>query len=110
MGNIREGESKPSGFSKEFSEMIEKQNASAFARITLGPDEIDKRFGVHVATDEKPELIRRTREKFKDMAWFIDTYIPPGRAKNIALTELETTSMWAIKAIAEASPVEIEDP
>jgi hypothetical protein len=89
------------GFSNAFHEQNEKDNAKAAAMITLGPDEIRRRFGFSKVPPELTDDIVKMRERFIGFAQMIDMYVPPGQAKNIALTELETCSMWAIKAMCE---------
>lgn len=75
----------------------------------LGRDEIQNRFGFHKATIEGPGATetkhRDLRIDFCMFANYLDTMLPPGRAKNIAFTELENASMWAHKAIAEQAPL-----
>lgn len=75
---------------------------------TLGPVEIEHRFGFHKATIEGPEATlpkhRDTRILFREFAERLDEILPAGRAKSVAFTELENASMWAHKAIAETAP------
>lgn len=73
------------------------------------PDsEIANRFGYHPGTKVTIPNHRLIRLRFAEMAKFLDATLPPGRAKSVALTELEDSSMWANKAIAEMSEV-VED-
>lgn len=76
---------------------------------SLGAEEIEKRFGFHKATIEGANATapqhKDLREEFKQFATILDSYLPKGRAKSVALTELESASMWAHKAIAETAPV-----
>ena len=75
----------------------------------LGADEIENRFGFHKGTIEGPNATAprhaELRVNFKSFANHLDHVLPPGRAKSLALTELEAASMWAHKAIAETAPV-----
>lgn len=75
---------------------------------TLGPEEIEHRFGFHKATVEGPNATlprhRDTRLLFREFAERLDEILPAGRAKSVAFTELENASMWAHKAIAELAP------
>ena len=76
---------------------------------TYGSVEIEHRFGFHKATTEGPDATlpkhRDIRLKFREFAEFLDEVLPPGRAKAVAFTELENTSMWCHKAVAETAPV-----
>lgn len=76
---------------------------------SLGYEEIEHRFGFHKATIEGENatlpMHRQLRIEFRSFAELLDTYLPPGRAKSVAFTELENASMWAHKAIAETAPV-----
>jgi hypothetical protein len=75
---------------------------------TLGPIEIEHRFGFHKATLEGENATlpkhRDTRLLFREFAEQLDEILPAGRAKAVALTELENASMWAHKSIAELAP------
>lgn len=73
---------------------------------TLTDTEIDNRFGYHPSNQITAPTQRLIRDSFSSLARFLDEVLPPGRAKNVAFTELETTSLWAIKAIAEVAPIE----
>ena len=76
---------------------------------SLGTDEIEHRFGFHKATVEGDNATlpshAQTRILFRIFAEKLDELLPPGRAKAIAFTKLETSSMWCHKAIAEQSPL-----
>lgn len=76
--------------------------------MAFGSEEIEHRFGFHKATVEGVNATlpkhRDTRLKFREFAEFLDELLPDGRAKSIVFTELETTSMWAHKSIAELAP------
>lgn len=80
----------------------------------IGSTEIENRFGFHKATIEGENatlpMHRELRLKMREFAEYLDELLPPGRAKNVAFTELENTSMWAHKAIAELSPLIVEVP
>lgn len=77
-------------------------------------DELNNRFGFHKGTIEGPEATApkhaRLRQQFLTFAKVLSDTLPEGRAKALALTELETASMWAHKAIAETAPVVVELP
>ena len=75
---------------------------------TLGPEEIEHRFGFHKATIEGDNATlpvhREVRILFREFAERLDALLPAGRAKSVAFTELENASMWSHKAIAETAP------
>lgn len=76
---------------------------------SIGPTEIEHRFGFHKATIEGREATlpkhRELRLKFREFAEFLDEVLPGGRAKFVTFTELENASMWAHKAVAETAPL-----
>lgn len=82
------------------------------SNATLGPDEIEHRFGFHKATIEGENATlpkhRDVRLLFREFAEQLDEILPAGRAKSVAFTELENASMWAHKAIAETAPTVTE--
>lgn len=73
--------------------------------MPLGRDEINNRFGFHRSTLEGPNATmdkhRFLRIAFRDFAEWLDQHLPEGRDKSIAMTELESASMWSHKAIAK---------
>lgn len=71
----------------------------------LDKEEIAKRFGYHKGTDETIPKHTVVRESFKELASILTEVLPPGRARQVAFTELENASMWANKAVAELAPV-----
>lgn len=80
---------------------------------TLGPVEIENRFGFHKATIEgaNATLPKHTevRLAFREFAEMLDQILPEGRAKSAAFTELENASMWCHKSIAELAPLITEE-
>lgn len=84
-----------------------------FQSESLGSAEIEHRFGFHKATIEGKNATlpkhRDVRLAFRRFAEELDKVLPPGRAKSVAFTELESASMWAHKAIAETAPAILED-
>ena len=77
-------------------------------KSSVGDDELWNRFGFHKGTEETIPQHSHLRGAFLAFAIMLDDALPPGRAKSVALTELENTSMWAHKAIAEQAPVVYE--
>lgn len=78
----------------------------------LGEEEIQNRFGFHKGTIEGPNATAprhaELRRAFASFALMLDDSLPDGRAKSLALTELEDASMWAHKSIAEGAPLVME--
>lgn len=71
----------------------------------LGKEEIEKRFMSRTPTTDTVEHHRLVRRVFIDFAEYLDNRLPEGRAKSLALTELENSAMWAHKAIAQDDPI-----
>lgn len=80
-------------------------------RVISNPseDEIEKRFGYHKPVEDgyynTAEMHADLRIEFRKFARHLAIILPDGRAKAVALTELENCSMWSHKAIAELDPV-----
>jgi len=71
--------------------------------------ETTNRFGFHAGTQDTIPMHQVVRKKFAEMDAFLKGFLPEGRAKSMARNELEASSMWANKAIAELAPV-TEEP
>lgn len=63
-----------------------------------------KTYAYHKPSNNGLEKIRLLREKFSDLHDFIEAVCPASREKSVALTNLETTAMWAIKAVVCNDP------
>jgi len=85
---------------------------TAAPQQSIGPEEIEHRFGFHKATIEGTEATlpkhRDMRLLYREFAEKLDEILPPGRAKSVAFTNLEDASMWSHKAVAETAPVVTE--
>lgn len=44
------------------------------------------------------DVVRSIKEKANELAAFIEHNVPAGRRRAVALTQLETATMWAVKA------------
>ena len=77
-------------------------------RRSLSSEEVINRFGYHKGTEFTIPQHTDLRQEFILMATYLDRALPEGRAKSIAMTELESCAMWANKAIAEMAPVKDE--
>jgi hypothetical protein len=65
---------------------------------------IDKPYAYHKPTDDGMSRINRLREAFSAVDRAIRETCPDSRHKSVAITELETAAMWAIKAVVFNDP------
>jgi hypothetical protein len=63
-------------------------------------EQIENNFKYHSPKDGQLEQYTKLREKAKELAYLIDAECPNSREKSVALTNLETTVMWANTSIA----------
>lgn len=70
---------------------------------------IDKPFAYHKPSDDGLGRITRLREAFSDLKRAIEETCPESRHRSVALTELETTAMWAIKAVVFNDPASVTE-
>lgn len=61
-------------------------------------------FAYHKPSAEGLEKITKLREAFSALHRTIDELAPSSREKAVAITNLETTAMWAIKAVVCNDP------
>lgn len=62
--------------------------------------ELENRFSYHAPKEGQPEKYEAIRGKAKELAHMIDELCPDSREKSVAMTNLETTVMWANASIA----------
>lgn len=70
--------------------------------MILTNEELVNRFGNHAAKIEGPENPKAheaLRHQFMRLAEALDMILPDSRQKSLALTELESASMWAHKSL-----------
>lgn len=83
---------------------------SEIDHTSFGAVELRSRFGFHKAAIEGPnastQVHANLREIFLEVAIYLDGVLPHNRAKSLALTELETASMWAHKTLAAEDPLD----
>lgn len=65
---------------------------------------IDKPYAYHKPSVDGLDRITQLREGFSNLANLIEIMAPNSRHKSIAITELETAAMWAIKAVVFNDP------
>lgn len=65
---------------------------------------IDKPFAYHKPSDDGMTRITAVREGYSALKAVLEAHCPPSRHLSVALTELETSAMWAIKAVVFNDP------
>ena len=65
---------------------------------------IDKPFAYHKPSADGLKKITALRTSFSEVKKAIEDNCPQSRQQSIALTELETAAMWAIKAVVFNDP------
>ena len=63
-----------------------------------------KTYAYHKPSSEGLERIRELRKLFSDVHDKIEALAPQSRERAVALTNLETTAMWAIQAVVCNDP------
>lgn len=63
-----------------------------------------KTYAYHKPSESGLAKIRELREKFSQLHDDIQRLAPDSRERSVALTNLETTAMWAIKAVVCNDP------
>lgn len=75
----------------------------------LTSEEIENRVGFHKATVEGANATlpkhAHLRRLFKQVMTELNQVLPDGRAKSVAMIQLEDSSMWSHKAVAELAPL-----
>lgn len=66
--------------------------------------DIKKTFAYHKPSAGGLAKITELRELFSYANEEIERLAPPNRERSVALTNLETTAMWAIKAVVRSDP------
>ena len=69
-----------------------------------GEEVIDKPFAYHKPSDDWMVRITAVREAYSALKAALETHCPPSRHLSVSLTELETSAMWAIKAVVFNDP------
>lgn len=62
--------------------------------------QIENNFTYHSPKEGQPEKYTQIREKAKELAYLIVEECPDSREKSVAITNLETSVMWANASIA----------
>lgn len=67
--------------------------------------DIDSRFDYHRPDEVKGATHQRIREAHKRLAETIDSELPEGREKSLAVTKLEEAMFWSNAAVAREAGV-----
>ena len=70
---------------------------------------IDKPYAYHKPSPEGMDKINQLREAYSIVQRIIDEVCPQSRQKSVAITELETSAMWAIKAVVFNDPESVAE-
>lgn len=62
--------------------------------------DLDNRFDYHKPNEVKAGIHENVREECKNLAYFLNDFLPEGREKSLAITKLEEVMFWANAAIA----------
>lgn len=65
---------------------------------------IDKPYAYHKPSDDELAKINKLREHFSETERLINEFCPNSQHKSVAITQNETTAMWAIKAVVFNDP------
>lgn len=68
------------------------------------PDHISKVYAFHVPGETAKQSVQRLRTAFTELACLITATCKESRERSVALTNLETTAMWAIKSCVWSDP------
>jgi len=66
---------------------------------------IDKPYAYHKPSSDGLDRITQLRECFTSVQRIIEDLCPESRHRAVAITNLETTAMWAIKAVVFNDPL-----
>jgi hypothetical protein len=67
-------------------------------------DNMKKAYAYHKPSPAGLAIIKTIRNAFSQLHETLDTLCPNSREKSVALTNLETTAMWAIKSVVCNDP------
>lgn len=65
-------------------------------------DDLNNRFAYHAPTGDKGDTHAAIRAECANLADAINTLVPEGREKSLAVTHLEEVMMWANAGIARS--------
>lgn len=73
---------------------------------SLSDAEIQNRFTYHRPEGDQPKRYEKLREKAKELAYLIRDLCPDSRERSLAMTDLESSVMWANASIARHKAVQ----
>jgi hypothetical protein len=68
---------------------------------------IEKKFAYHTPSTDGLEKVKRIREAFTSLDSLVRELSPQSREQSVALTNIETAAMWAIKAVVVNDPASV---
>ncbi len=68
---------------------------------------VEKTYAYHKPSEEGVSRIKILREAFSSLHNLIKEEAPESRERSVALTNLETTAMWAIKSLVCNDPASV---
>ncbi len=71
--------------------------------------QLNRTFLYHKPSDAGLEMIKNIRKGFTYLHDLLMNHVPPSRERSVALTELETSAMWAIKGIVLNDPASVAE-
>jgi nitrogen regulatory protein PII-like uncharacterized protein len=63
---------------------------------------IENNFKYHSPKEGQPAIYQSIRDKAKELAVLVNSVVPEGREKALAITKLEESVMWANAGIARS--------
>lgn len=63
-----------------------------------------KTYAYHAPSEEGIEKIQAIRASYSELHRLVEELAPTSRERSVAITELETSAMWAIKAVVINDP------
>lgn len=83
----------------------EEKDTGPLLRTRGGPRKFMKKtFAYHKPSQEGLDKITQLREAYSSLHDLIEATAPYTRERSVALTELETSAMWAIKSVVINDP------
>lgn len=70
---------------------------------------IKKPYAYHKPSDDGLNKITKLRKAFSELDKLISDTCPNSRERSTAITQLETTAMWAIKAVVINDPASVPE-
>lgn len=86
----------------ETAREIERRRTALAEREEVLQTDIDNRFTYHSPDNDAGMKHSTVRNACKDMADLLNSVLPEGREKSLAITKLEEVMMWSNAAIARA--------